>query len=150
MSTYELRRTVEKKHRDSLDRFRRVFMDDENLFSENRQYETHMPSHVGPLKSVSDRRAQLSFGGDRAILSCALETPGAQGYKITLSMAGHHRTMGSRVPLSVEETDAWLYAILGDEWADHSYHAGARSGVMTNGGYGGFTTVYSCCTSPRT
>jgi hypothetical protein len=86
---------------------------------------------------VSDRHTEITFGADRATLAHATGTPGLEGFKLTLSMAGHHRVMGGRVPLSVEETDAWLYAILGDEWADHSYHAGAMSGV-----HGRLATVF--------
>lgn len=137
MPTPELRKTIEKRHSDALSRFKRTFMDDANLFSEDRPYEGNRPANLGPLKSVTDRHAEITFGADRAKLSYATTTPGLPGFKLTLSMAGHHRMMGSRVPLSVEETDAWLYATFGDEWADHSYHAGAMSGVS-----GRFTTVF--------
>lgn len=137
MLTSELRRTIERRHRDALDRFRKTFMDDANLYSEHRPYKDTRPPSLGPLKSVSDRHAEISFGADRATLSYATENPGLEGFKLTLSMAGHHRMMGSRIALSVEETDAWLYAILGDEWADHSYHAGAMSGVSNR-----LTTIF--------
>lgn len=142
MSTNELRRTIEKKHRDALDRFKGAFMDDAALFSESRRYGENRTQNIGSLKSVTDRHAELTFGADRATLSYATEVPGLSGFRITLSMAGHHRMMGSRVHLSVEETDAWLYSILGDEWADHSYHAGAMTGTSVGGGASRLTTVY--------
>lgn len=117
-------------------------MSDDNLFDENRPHGEQRPLNVGAFKSVSDKFAELTFGADRSRLSYIEETPGLAGYKVTVSMAGHHRVMRSRVPLSVQETDAWLYAILGDDWADHSYHGGAMTGVNEKGGRGGLTTVY--------
>ena len=142
MPTQELRRTIERKHRDKLEQFRRAFMLEENVFDVHRPHGEQRPLNVGPFRSVSDKFAELTFGADRSALSYIEETPGLAGYKVTISMAGHHRVMRTRLPLSVEETDAWLYAILGDEWAGHSYHGGAMTGVNENGGRGGLTTVY--------
>ncbi|THJ64017.1 hypothetical protein E8P82_14905 [Arthrobacter echini] len=142
MPTQELCRTIERKHRDKLEQFKRAFMLDENVFDEDRPFGEYRPLNSGPFRSVSDKFAELTFGADRTVLSYIEEKPGLAGYKVTLSMAGHHRVMGTRVPLSVEETDAWLYAILGNEWAAHSYHGGAMTGVNENGGRGGLTTVY--------
>jgi hypothetical protein len=137
MADLTVRRTIEKRHGDALHQFRRVLLDDENLFSVARPYEDGRTPGLGPLRSVTDRHADITFGGDRAELAYAVGDSTLEGYKLTLSMAGHHRLMGSRVPLSTEETDAWLYAILGTDWADHSYHIGALSGVE-----GRLTTVF--------
>jgi hypothetical protein len=142
MSTQEFRTVIEKKHRDKLEQFRRAIMREENLFDEDRPYGDHRPLNIGAFRSVADKFAELTFGGDRSKLSYFEETPGLAGYKVTISMAGHHRVMRTRVPLSVEETDAWLYVILGDEWASHSYHGGAMTGVSETGGRGGLTTIY--------
>lgn len=137
MTDANVRRTIERRHGDALQQFRRVLLDEENLFSATRPYEVGRTPDMGPLRSVTDRHANITFGGDRADLAYAVEDPELEGFKLTLSMAGHHRLMGSRVPLSTEETDAWLYAILGTDWADHSYHVGALSGVE-----GRLTTVF--------
>jgi hypothetical protein len=128
----ELVGRLERRHADELQRFRRSLMDDANLYSAARPWDISNPmTKLGPLRSLTDRHANLTFTADRAEMAYASENPNLTGHKITLSIAGHHRMMNSRVMLSLDETDAWLYAILGKEWADHSYHAGALTGVST-------------------
>ncbi len=134
MADNELVGRIERCHKEELQRFRRWFMDDANLYSAARPWRISNPmAKFGPVRSLTDRHAKLTFTADRAEMSYATDIPELTGFKITLSIAGHHRLMDSRVMLSMDETDAWLYAILGKEWADHSYHAGALSGVAVTG-----------------
>ncbi len=128
-----MRTVIEKRHGDAIAGFRRSFLDEANLYWEDRTYRDvresgDIPLGIGPVRSVSDRHANITVEADLATLSYAVETPGLLGYKLTLSMAGHHRVLDTRVVLSVEETEAWAYAVLGDQWADHSYYGGLVSG----------------------
>ena len=98
------------------------------------------PSHriptLGPVRSLWDARVDLTLGADISDLSWLTEGEVAEGTCLTLSIAGHHRVAGGRVPLPSGECDAWLWAIF-PQWASGAYRAGTLSGVDHR-----LTTVY--------
>ncbi|MCS3494529.1 hypothetical protein M2368_003561 [Arthrobacter sp. JUb119] len=91
---------------------------------------------LGPVKSLWDPLVDLTLGSDISDLSWLTEGKVAEGTCLTLSIAGHHRVTGSRVPLPSGECDAWLWAIY-PQWASEAYRAGTLSGVDQR-----LTTVY--------
>ncbi|WP_264671232.1 hypothetical protein [Arthrobacter sp. VKM Ac-2550] len=119
---------IGKRNKDALDALRRDLFNESNLLSPANPYETFRPSGTGQLRSVTDRHTDLSIGADQGELAYVEEQPGLEGYRITVSMAGSNRIMGGRTALPTAETDAWLYALLGEDLARFAYHAGALSG----------------------
>lgn len=95
----------------------------------------HIPS-LGPVRSLYDARVDLTLGSDISDLAWLTEDTVAEGTCLTLSIAGHHRVTGARVPLPSGECDAWLRAIF-PQWAPAAYRAGTLSGVDQR-----LTTVY--------
>jgi hypothetical protein len=139
MDFAEMTALISKRNRDALDALRRGLFDEANLLSPANPYGTFRPSKAGPLRSVTDRFTNLTFGADLGELAYVEGKPELEGYRITVSMAGHHRTMGTSTVLLTAETDAWLYALLGDDLARFAYHAGAMSG---SGPVPRLTTIY--------
>ncbi|MGF9663165.1 hypothetical protein AAIH25_15010 [Arthrobacter crystallopoietes] len=117
------------RHGDRLEKLRRTFLAPKNIVSELNPYGRHRLAGLGPLPSVSDRHADVTVGAELADLAYAHDDLTLEGYKITLSLAAHDRILGGRITLDIDETDAWLYAVLGQTLADRAYHAGALSGT---------------------
>lgn len=88
-----------------------------------------MPSlrRLGPIKSVTDRHAELTVVGDTVDQAAMLDDPTREGVIITLSIAAHHRQLHSRLRVDRDESAAWIAEILGEEWSAHAYAAGALS-----------------------
>jgi hypothetical protein len=80
---------------------------------------------MNPVHSVEDASASLTIVADVQGLAWLTADKGLQGSCITLSIAGHRRNTGTRVPLPLAECDAWVEAILGRSWLAHVYRAGA-------------------------
>lgn len=93
----------------------------------------------GPVKSVTDRHAELTVVADTVDQAVMLEDPDQHGLILTLSVAAHHRMIHSRLPVDLGEAAAWMVEILGADWAGHAYSAGALS---TTGGSGRLTTQF--------
>ncbi|GAB3631681.1 hypothetical protein GCM10027421_10340 [Microbacterium shaanxiense] len=120
-----------RKHATDIRVFRRA------LFSEETDSTTwvrsgdisKMPSlrPLGPLKSVTDRHAELTVIGDVVDQQALLGDVASDGMVVTLSVAAHHRQLHSRLSVDVGEAAAWIAEILGEEWARHAYAAGALS-----------------------
>ncbi|MFF3555314.1 hypothetical protein ACFYXL_18165 [Streptomyces tsukubensis] len=92
-----------------------------------------VPHHFGPVRSVTDRNTVLTFGGsiiDQAVL---LERPGRQGAVLALSVAAHHKRLGTRQAVDPREARAWIEAIAGSKWLRHFYAAGALTGSSAHG-----------------
>ena len=79
---------------------------------------------MNPVHSVEDASANLTIVADVQGLAWLTADKGLQGSCITLSIAGHRRTTGTRVPLPLGECDAWVEAILGRSWLPQVYRAG--------------------------
>lgn len=77
-----------------------------------------------PVQSVGDDSANLTIVADVEGLAWFTADKGLLGSCITVSIAGHRRTTGTRVPLPLAECDAWIEAILGGSWITHVYRAG--------------------------
>lgn len=97
---------------------------------------------LGPIKSVTDRHAELTVVGDTTDQSAMLEDPTREGVIITLSVAAHHRQLRSRLRGDVDESVAWIVEILGEEWAAHAYAAGALSTTRNRDDVPTLTTQY--------
>lgn len=139
MDFAEMTALISKRNADVLDALRRKLFDESNILSPANPYEKFRPSTAGPLRSVADRHTVITFGADLGELAYVEDKPEMEGRRITVSMAGHHRTMGGPTTLATAETDAWLYALLGEDLARFAYHAGAMSG---SGPTPRLTTVY--------
>ncbi|MGP0222520.1 MULTISPECIES: hypothetical protein [unclassified Paenarthrobacter] len=79
---------------------------------------------MGPVQSVEDGNANLTIVGDVEGLAWFTADKGLLGSCITVSIAGHRRSTGSRVQLSLAECDAWIEAILGGSWLNQVYRSG--------------------------
>lgn len=92
-----------------------------------------MPHRLGPVRSVTDRRAVLTVVGDITDQAVLLEKPGREGAVLTLSVAAQHKQFRTRQPVDLEEATAWVEAVVGSDWLPHFYSAGALSGSATGG-----------------
>ncbi len=97
---------------------------------------------LGPVRSVTDRHAELTVVGDTTDQSAMLNDPGRDGVIITLSVAAHHRQLKSRLRVDRDEAISWIVEILGDEWSTHAYAAGALSTTGERGDVPRLTTQY--------
>ena len=79
---------------------------------------------MNPVQSVEDGNASLTIVADVQGLAWFTADKGLLGSCITLSIAGHRRNTGTRVPLPLAECDAWIEAILGGSWITHVYRSG--------------------------
>ncbi|MGF6823644.1 hypothetical protein M2317_002557 [Microbacterium sp. ZKA21] len=82
---------------------------------------------LGPLKSVTDRHAELTIIGDIVDRRELDETDAGPGLLMTLSVAAHHRQLHTRLSVNAAEAAAWVVEILSEAWAEHTYAAGALS-----------------------
>lgn len=87
---------------------------------------------VGPVRSVTDRHAELTIVGDMVGLAVMLDDPEQKGMILTLSVAAHHRHLRSRLTVDASESAAWIRDIVGEEWAEYTYTAGELS-IMNDG-----------------
>lgn len=138
-------RTVLRKHEEELRRFRRgLFSTDpadselasalpSSVLEQYRAGGLTVPHRFGPVRSVTDRHATLSFVGDISDQAALLEQPGREGSLLTLSVAAKHNQLGTRQPVNPAEARAWVEAIVGPEWLPHVYSAGALTGVTKGG-----------------
>ena len=94
---------------------------------------------LGPVKSVTDRHAVLTIVADTADLGVMLDDPEYPGTLMTLSVAAHHRQLHTRLPVDPDEAAAWVTEVLGEEWSQHVYAAGALS---TTGNSARLTTQF--------
>lgn len=65
---------------------------------------------------------------DVADTACLWHDEKLSGLCATVSFAGHHRQLGTRVSLPSGECDAWASEIVGEESAPYLYRAGTLSG----------------------
>lgn len=124
-------KTQVRKHAAEIRSFRR------NLFSHHADasdwLRTGDPSQMariarlGPINSVVNRHAELTFVGDNADQAARLDDPSRDGTVLTLSVAAHHRQLRSRLAVDNGEAEAWIAEILGAEWAHQAWAAGALS-----------------------
>ncbi|PRA82076.1 hypothetical protein [Microbacterium sp. MYb66] len=82
---------------------------------------------LGPLPSVADRHAELTVIGDTVDQTAMMDDAALDGVVLTLSVAARHWLLGTRLPVSHEEAEAWVREIVGDVWAEHVLPAGALS-----------------------
>jgi hypothetical protein len=134
----ELSVRIQDKYRVELAGFRRkVFGPEGNTGAHNQDDPDRSIPGLGPVRSLEDRHVGLTVGADVAHLDWFTQTPGMEGSCVTMSIAGHHRVMGTRTSLPTEECDAWMQAVLGVAWSESAYRAGTLSGVA-----GRLSTVY--------
>jgi len=81
---------------------------------------------MSPVQSVEDNHANLTIVADVEGLAWFTADKGLLGSCITLSIAGHRRSTGTRMHLPLAECDAWIEAILGGAWIPHVYRAGNK------------------------
>jgi len=140
MDVDELRRAIRKKHGDDLERFRALFLGPEgrtNGENSSNPLERKMP--MMGHRALTDRHVDLTVSADVVDTGWFFENPDLEGSCATVSFAGHHRQLGTRVSLPSGECDAWASEIVGDQWAAYLYRAGTLSGVS---GTGRLSTVY--------
>jgi hypothetical protein len=140
MDVDELRRTIRKKHGDELERFRVWFLGPEGRTTAEtvaKPLERKMP--MMGQRSLTDRHVDLTVGADVVDTGWFFGNPDLEGSCVTVSFAGHHRQLGTRVSVPSEECDAWASEIVGDQWAPYLYRAGTLSGVRSAGR---MSTVY--------
>jgi hypothetical protein len=82
-------------------------------------------------RSLTDRHVNLTVGADVVDTGWFFQSPELAGSCVTVSIAGHHRQLGTRVSLPPGECDAWASEIVGDQWAPCLYRAGTLSGVAS-------------------
>lgn len=92
---------------------------------------------VGPVKSVTDRHAELTIVGDMVDQAVMLDNPERTGMILTLSVAAHHRLLRSRLTVDAGEAAAWIKTIVGEEWVEQAYAAGELSGRAEGHGHPG-------------
>lgn len=97
---------------------------------------------LGPVRSVTDRHAELTVVGDTTDQSAMLNDPDRGGVIITLSIAAHQRHLRSRLRADPDEAVSWIMEILGKEWATHAYAAGVLSTTGDKGEVPRLTTQY--------
>ncbi|WP_314324897.1 hypothetical protein [Paenarthrobacter ilicis] len=85
---------------------------------------TRRSVRMRPVQSVEDVNANLTIVADVEGLAWFTADKGLLGSCITVSMAGHRRSTGTRIHLPLAECDAWVEAILGKSWMPHVYRAG--------------------------
>lgn len=96
----------------------------------------------GPVKSVTDRHAQLTIVADVVEQGVMLEDDQLSGYQLTFSVAAHHRDLHTRLTVNLEEAVAWIRAILGPDWSEHVYSGGALSTTGSGRGPQRLTTQF--------
>lgn len=134
----ELRARIQKRHREAIAVFRRKVLGPEGRSgAHNADDPGRRIPYLGPVRSLWDKRINLTLGGDISDLDWMMEDASATGSCLTLSIAGHHRLTGGRASLPSGECDAWVQAIFDSEWMGHAYRAGTLSGVE-----GRLSTVY--------
>ena len=129
MNVDELRQTIRKKYGEDLLLFRdRLLGPDGRTDAENSSnpLERNIPS-MGE-RSVTDRFVDISVIADVADTGWLWNNHALPGSCITISFAGHHRQLGTRVSLPSGECDAWASEIVGNAWAPFLYRAGTLSG----------------------
>lgn len=138
MDLENLVETLRQKHRREISALHHDLFSENGTFSEAALDSTNrkLPG-IGPVPSLVDRFAKLTLVADLASLAFLEQDPSLEGTVVTVSLAGHHRVMGSRVAVDAMEAAAWLRVVLGDEWAPHAYSQGPLSG-----GAGRPSTVY--------
>ena len=140
MDVDELRRAIRRKHGDDLERFREWFLGPDGRTNDETMGNPSARKIPGIGKrSLTDRFVDLSIGADVVDTGWFFEDPVLEGSCITVSFAGHHRQLGTRVSLPSGECDAWACEIVGQDWAPYLYRAGTLSGVKSAGR---LTTVY--------
>lgn len=81
----------------------------------------------GPVRSTTSPHANLTFVGQVASQAAHCHDPELDGFVVTISVAAHHRALGTRLPVDEGDAAAWVRAALGDEWSSHVFTAGALS-----------------------
>lgn len=84
-------------------------------------------SLMGPLQSLENEFAEVTISSDRADLSWLLNNDNLPGQCVTLSVAGHHTVLRTRITLTDTEYVAWAQAVLGVAWFPFIYRAGATT-----------------------
>jgi hypothetical protein len=102
----------------------------------------HRPPRLGPVKSVTDRHAELTIVGDMTEQSALLEDPARDGLVLTLSVAAHHRQIDARLRVDPDEAASWIEAVLGEQWAASTYAAGALSTMGSAGSMPSLKTLF--------
>lgn len=144
--------TMTRKHDAEIRAFRRYLFTDEAdstatiasadgvaaVLSDNH----YAPRRFGPVKSVTDRHAQLTIVADVVDQAVMLEDDQLSGSMLTFSVASHHRQLHSRLTVNLEEAVAWIRTILGTDWSDHVHAGGALSTTATGQGPQRLTTQF--------
>ena len=104
--------------------------------------ESQTLQRLGPVKSLTDRHAQLTIVADVVEQAVMLEDDQLSGSLLTFSVASHHRQLHSRLTVNLEEAVAWIRAILGPDWSEHVYAGGALSTTGSGRGPQRLTTQF--------
>lgn len=138
MDIDQLARTIRQKHRREISALHHeLFGEDGTLSKQTIDNENRKTPRIGPVASLTERFTKLTIVADMADLAFLDQNPSLEGTCVTVSIAGHHRVMDSRVPVNIAEAKAWIRVVLGDKWAPHAYQQGTLSGVG-----GRATTMY--------
>lgn len=130
MNVDELRARIRKLHAEELEGFRAWFMGPDGR--------TTAETIVNPLerkipnmgqRSLTDRHVDITIVADVADTAWMWNDEKLSGLCATVSFAGHHRQLGTRVSLPSGECDAWASEIMGEESAPYLYRAGTLSGA---------------------
>lgn len=128
MSVLEIAQRIKAEHGPSLDAFHRRVFDPSNLRTAKRPLTEEDPAEAGgPWNSIVNQRHLVTITASLSDLALAAEDAALHGFQMLFSIAGHDRRDSSRISLSDDERDAWLYAFAGPEQGRKSYHLGAKA-----------------------
>ncbi|MBF4459394.1 hypothetical protein [Pseudoclavibacter sp. VKM Ac-2867] len=82
---------------------------------------------LGPVRSMTNPHANLTIVGQVTSQAAHCHDPELDGFVVTISVAAHHRLLGTRLPIDEGDAAVWVRAALGDEWSPHVFTAGALS-----------------------
>ncbi|PPG02670.1 hypothetical protein C5E06_09460 [Pseudoclavibacter sp. RFBI5] len=82
---------------------------------------------LGPVRSTTNPHANLTIVGQVTSQAAHCHDPELDGFVVTISVAAHHRLLGTRLPVDEGDATVWVRAALGDEWSPHVFTADALS-----------------------
>lgn len=85
--------------------------------------------------SLTDRHTRITLSADMADVPSDLPGWPPHHAIVTVSIAGHHRTLArQRLLVDPAEEEAWVRAALGPAWSPHAYAAGCMTRVTNSPG----------------
>lgn len=78
----------------------------------------------GPVRSLANSFADVTISADRAELAWLTGNPALAAQCVTVSVAVHHKVLGTRISLTSTDYVAWVQAVVGVSWMRFVYKAG--------------------------